>query len=133
MLYCLLLHPYNETGWNDQVLKESEAERVVRAVVHAQKTLEAGFTTVRDLGSEGAGYADVGLKTSIEKGVIPGPRMIVAGNPDAMLPKVFEESLKNDSFTGTTILVSFILQIITTYYPCFNNYLLVPISYTILY
>ena len=75
----LLLHPYNETGWNDQVLKESEAERVVRATVAARKTLEAGFTTVRDLGSEGAGYADVGLKTSIEKGIIPGPRMIVAG------------------------------------------------------
>lgn len=75
----LLLHPYNETSWNDQVLVESEAERVVRATVHARKTLEAGFTTVRDLGSEGAGYADVGLKQTIEKGVIPGPRMLVAG------------------------------------------------------
>ncbi len=75
----LLLHPYNETSWNDQVLVESEAERVVRATVHARKTLEAGFTTVRDLGSEGAGYADVGLKQSIEKGVISGPRMLVAG------------------------------------------------------
>jgi imidazolonepropionase-like amidohydrolase len=75
----LLLHPYNETGWNDQVLKESKAERVVRATVAARRTLEAGFTTVRDLGSEGAGYADVGLKKSIEKGIIPGPRMIVAG------------------------------------------------------
>ena len=75
----LLLHPYNETSWNDQVLVESEAERVVRATVHAHKTLEAGFTTVRDLGSEGAGYADVGLKQAIEKGVIPGPRMLVAG------------------------------------------------------
>ncbi|MDX2068003.1 MAG: amidohydrolase family protein [Haliscomenobacter sp.] len=75
----LLLHPYNETSWNDQVLVESEAERVVRATVHARKTLEAGFTTVRDLGSEGAGYADVGLKQSIEKGIIPGPRMLVAG------------------------------------------------------
>ena len=75
----LLLHPYNETSWNDQVLVESEAERVVRATVHARKTLEAGFTTVRDLGSEGAGYADLGLKQAIEKGVIPGPRMLVAG------------------------------------------------------
>jgi len=74
-----LLHPYNETSWNDQVLVESEAERVVRATVHARKTLEAGFTTVRDLGSEGAGYADVGLKQAIEKGIIPGPRMLVAG------------------------------------------------------
>jgi imidazolonepropionase-like amidohydrolase len=75
----LLLHPYNETSWNDQVLAESEAERVTRATVHARKTLEAGFTTVRDLGSEGAAYADVGLKKAIEKGIIPGPRMLVAG------------------------------------------------------
>lgn len=75
----LLLHPYNETSWNDQVLVESEAERVARATVHARNTLRAGFTTVRDLGSEGAGYADVGLKKAIEKGVIPGPRMLVAG------------------------------------------------------
>lgn len=75
----LLLHPYNETSWNDQVLRESHAERVARATVHARQTLLAGFTTVRDLGSEGAGYADVGLKEAIEKGVVPGPRMIVAG------------------------------------------------------
>lgn len=75
----LLLHPYNETSWNDQVLKESKAERVIRAAVHARKTLEAGFTTARDLGSEGAGYADVGIKISIDKGIIPGPRLQVAG------------------------------------------------------
>ena len=75
----LLLHPYNETSWDDQVLKESDALRVARATVHARKTLEAGFTTVRDLGSEGAGYADVGLKTAIDQGVIEGPRMLVAG------------------------------------------------------
>ena len=75
----LLLHPYDETSWNDQVLREQVAERVARAVNHARATLLAGFTTVRDLGSEGAGYADVGLKQAIEKGVIPGPRMLVAG------------------------------------------------------
>lgn len=74
----ILLHPYNETLWNDQVLKESEAERVVRATVHARNTLLAGFTTIRDLGTEGAGFADVGIKQAIEKGVIPGPRMIIA-------------------------------------------------------
>lgn len=74
----LFLHPYNEVSWNDQVLKESRAERVARATVHARNTLMAGFTTVRDLGTEGAGYDDVGLKQAIEKGVIPGPRMIVA-------------------------------------------------------
>lgn len=75
----LFLHPYNETDWNDQVLKESRAERTARAVNHAKATLLAGFTTVRDLGTEGAGFDDVGLKQSIEKGIIPGPRMIVAG------------------------------------------------------
>jgi imidazolonepropionase-like amidohydrolase len=75
----LLLHPYNETSWTDQVLVESYAERAIRGANHARKTLAAGFTTVRDLGSEGAGYVDVGLKQSIEKGVTPGPRMIVAG------------------------------------------------------
>ncbi len=75
----LLLYPYNQTSWNDQVLKESDAYRVARGTVHAKSTLMAGFTTVRDLGSEGAGYADVGLKKSIEDGVIVGPRMIVAG------------------------------------------------------
>ena len=75
----LFLHPYNETDWNDQVLKESRVERISRAVNHAKATLLAGFTTVRDLGTEGAGFDDVGLKQSIEKGIIPGPRMIVAG------------------------------------------------------
>ena len=75
----LFLHPYNETQWNDQVLKESRVERLVRAVNHAKATLMAGFTMVRDLGTEGAGYDDVGLKQSINKSLTPGPRMIVAG------------------------------------------------------
>ena len=75
----LLLHPYNETNWDDQVLRESRAERIARATVHARKTLLAGFTFVRDLGTEGADYDDVGLKTAIEKGIIIGPRMFVAG------------------------------------------------------
>src|SRR5215203_3004638 len=74
----LFLHPYNEMSWNDQVLKESHAERTVRAANHAKATLMAGFTTVRDLGTEGAMYDDVGLKESIEKGLIPGPRLIIA-------------------------------------------------------
>ncbi|GAB3293419.1 amidohydrolase family protein [Hymenobacter humi] len=74
----MLLHPYNETPWNDQVLLESQALRVARATVHAQRTLLAGFTTARDLGSEGAGYADVGLKQAINQGIVPGPRLLVA-------------------------------------------------------
>ena len=75
----LLLHPYNETPWNDQVLKESIAERAIRGAIHAQKSLMAGVTAMRDLGSEGAGYADVALKHSIVTGIIPGPRLLVAG------------------------------------------------------
>ena len=75
----ILLHPYDETSWNDQVLKESEAERSVRAANHVRSSLNAGITTMRDLGSEGAGYADVGIRDSINKGVIPGPRLLVAG------------------------------------------------------
>jgi imidazolonepropionase-like amidohydrolase len=74
----LFLHPYNETPWNDQVLREPLALRTARAVNHARATLMAGFTSIRDLGTEGAGYADVGLKQAIDQGIIPGPRLQVA-------------------------------------------------------
>ena len=73
----VLLHPYSETPWNDQVAHESEALRVARATNHLRNTLLAGFTTLRDLGTEGAGYADVGLKQAVEQGIIPGPRLLV--------------------------------------------------------
>jgi imidazolonepropionase-like amidohydrolase len=74
----ILLHPYNETVWNDQVLKEGIALRAARAVNHLHATLMAGFTTMRDLGTEGAGYADVELKQAVEQGIVPGPRLLVA-------------------------------------------------------
>jgi imidazolonepropionase-like amidohydrolase len=73
----LLLHPYNEAPWEDQVLKEPLALRVCRATNHAKSTLLAGFTTIRDLGTEGAGYADVGIKQAIDQRIVPGPRMLV--------------------------------------------------------
>ena len=73
----VLLHPYNETPWNDQVLHEGLALRAARAVNHLHATLMAGFTTIRDLGTEGAGYADVELKQAVNQGIIPGPRMLV--------------------------------------------------------
>ena len=73
----VLLHPYNEASWNDQVLKEPQALRVCRAVNHLKSNLLSGFTTIRDLGTEGAGYADVGLKQAVEQGIVPGPRMLV--------------------------------------------------------
>jgi imidazolonepropionase-like amidohydrolase len=71
----LFLH---EGSYDDQLLKESIPYRTIRAVVHARQTLEAGFTTIRDLETEGAGYADVDLKTAINQGIIPGPRMQVS-------------------------------------------------------
>lgn len=74
----LFLHPYNETLWDDQVLHEPLALRTARAVVSAEKTLAAGFTTERDLGTEGAGFADVGLRQAIDQGIVPGPRLLVA-------------------------------------------------------
>src|SRR6267378_1314656 len=73
----VLLHPYSETLWNDQVAHESLTLRVARATNHLRNTLMAGFTTIRDLGTEGAGYADVGLKQAVQQGIIPGPRMVV--------------------------------------------------------
>lgn len=94
----VLLHPYNETAWNDQVLKESEAERVARAVNHVRDSLMAGITTLRDLGSEGAGYADVGIRDAINRGIIPGPRMLVAGKAlvatGSYGPKGFHEGVE---------------------------------------
>ena len=72
----LFLHPYNETLWDDQVLKETFGFRMCEAVAHARATLAAGITTTRDLGTEGAGSGDVELKQAIEKGVVPGPRII---------------------------------------------------------
>src|SRR2546428_11746418 len=73
----VLLHPYSETTWNDQVAHEGLALRTARAVNHLRATLLAGFTTIRDLGTEGAQYADVELKEAVHQGIIPGPRMLV--------------------------------------------------------
>jgi imidazolonepropionase-like amidohydrolase len=74
----VLLHPYNETSWDDQVLKESVEYRTLLASRHAAATLQAGFTTLRDLGTEGALYADVAIKKAINDGVIAGPRLFIA-------------------------------------------------------
>src|SRR5436309_11501599 len=74
----ILLHPYSETVWNDQVAREALSLRVARATNHLRSTLMAGFTALRDLGTEGAGYADVGLKQAVQQGILPGPRLFVA-------------------------------------------------------
>lgn len=73
----VLLHPYTETVWNDQVARESLSLRIARATNHLRNTLQSGFTTIRDLGTEGAGYADVGLKQAVEQNIVPGPRLLV--------------------------------------------------------
>lgn len=94
----LFLHPYNETSWDDQVLHEALSLRTARAVVQAKATLMAGFTSERDLGTEGAGYADVGLKQAITQGVISGPRMVVSTRAivakGAYGPKGFEPGVE---------------------------------------
>jgi len=73
----IFLHPYNETLWDDQVLKEPVAYRSVLAAAHLKNTLMAGFTLLRDLGTEGAGFSDVAMKRAVEEGLIPGPRLLV--------------------------------------------------------
>jgi len=89
----LLLHAYSETPWVDQVTHESLGLRTARAVNHCRATLMAGFTTVRDLGTEGAGYADVELKQAVEQGIIPGPRILATtraiGATGSYAPKGF--------------------------------------------
>lgn len=74
----VFLHPYNETSWDDQVLKESIPLRTLRAGNHAYEALLAGFTAVRDLGTEGAEYADLGVKQAIEQGIIDGARLYIS-------------------------------------------------------
>ncbi|HEY6893919.1 MAG TPA: amidohydrolase family protein, partial [Rhodanobacteraceae bacterium] len=104
----IFLHPYNETLWNDQVLKEPLEYRTIEATLHARATLLSGFTALRDLGTEGAGYADVSMKRAIDEGLIPGPRLFVATKaivatstygpgpagfaPNVILPKGAEEA-----------------------------------------
>ena len=90
----LFLHPYDEASWDDQVLHEPLALRTARAVANARATLLAGFTSERDLGTEGAGYADVGLKAAIDQDIVEGPRLSVATRAIVALgaygPKGFE-------------------------------------------
>lgn len=105
------LHPYNEASWDDQVLKESLALRVARATAHARNTLLAGFTTVRDLGTEGALYADAGLKQAINTGIIPGPRYLIASKAivatgsyaPARTAYAYETPLGADEADGATL------------------------------
>src|SRR5690242_17425999 len=76
--HVLLQGDITSADYDEQVLKESPAYRALRASAAARRALEEGFTSIRDLGTEGAGYADVDVKRAIERGIIPGPRMQVA-------------------------------------------------------
>jgi imidazolonepropionase-like amidohydrolase len=67
-----------EGGYDAELLKQGVALRAARATVAARRALDQGFTTIRDVETEGAGYGDVGIKQAIERGYIPGPRMFVA-------------------------------------------------------
>ena len=109
----LLLHPYDEASWNDQVLYEPLALRVARATVAARTTLMAGITTERDLGTEGAGYADVGLRDAVAGDIVPGPRILavtraivargsygVKGAPEWDLPYGAEQVASPDEMEG---------------------------------
>ena len=68
----------SEGGYDVQLLKHPASFRVARAIVAARRALEQGFTTLRDVETEGAGYGDVGIKQAIEAGIIPGPRLFVS-------------------------------------------------------
>ena len=106
----LFLHPYNETSWEDQVLKDPRSYRTARAVLHAERTLKAGFTSARDLGTEGAEFDDVGLKKAINEGFILGPKLLIATkaliatgsyapkgfSPDIVVPQGAEEADGHD-------------------------------------
>jgi imidazolonepropionase-like amidohydrolase len=74
----IFLHPYAETSSLHQMRDESLVERVVRATNHVRSALMAGYTTYRDLGTEGLRDADVHFRDTVNRGIIPGPRLFVA-------------------------------------------------------
>lgn len=87
--HVLLQGDITSADYDTQLLKESIPYRTIRATVAARTALLNGFTTIRDLETEGAMYADVDLKTAIERGVVPGPRMFVSTRamaPTGMYP-----------------------------------------------
>ena len=77
----IFLHPYSEASSLNQERDESLVERVLRASNHCRAALKAGYTTYRDLGTEGLGAADINLRDAINRGIVPGPRMFVATEP----------------------------------------------------
>src|SRR4029450_8718312 len=87
--HVLLQGDITAADYDEQLLKESIPYRAIQATVSVRRALEQGFTAIRDLETEGAMYADVDVKTAIERGVIPGPRMFVSTRalaPTGMYP-----------------------------------------------
>src|SRR5215210_3202485 len=87
--HVLLQGDITAADYDEQLLKESIPYRTIRATAAARVALMNGFTTIRDLETEGAMYADVDLKTAIARGIVPGPRMFVATRamaPTGMYP-----------------------------------------------
>jgi imidazolonepropionase-like amidohydrolase len=87
--HVLLQGDITAADYDEQLLKQSIPYRAIAATAAARRALEQGFTTIRDLETEGAMYADVDLKTAVERGVVPGPRMFVATRamaPTGMYP-----------------------------------------------
>jgi imidazolonepropionase-like amidohydrolase len=76
--HILLQGDITAADYDEQLLKQSPEYRTILATVNARRALEYGFTSIRDLETEGAGYADVDVKKAINNGIIPGPRMQVA-------------------------------------------------------
>ena len=76
--HVLLQGDITAADYDEQLLKQSPEYRTILATVNARRALEYGFTSIRDLETEGAGYADADVKKAINNGVIPGPRMQVA-------------------------------------------------------
>jgi imidazolonepropionase-like amidohydrolase len=77
--HILIQGDATDQEYDDQILKEYPAHRVARAVRALKIALDHGFTTLRDLETEGMGYGDVALRDAVDEGVIPGPRLQVAG------------------------------------------------------
>ena len=87
--HVLLQGDITAADYDEQLLKQSIPYRAIQATVAARRALEQGFTSIRDLETEGAMYADVDVKMAVERGVIPGPRMFVATRamaPTGMYP-----------------------------------------------
>jgi imidazolonepropionase-like amidohydrolase len=97
----IFLHAYSEASSLNQMRDESFVERIVRATNHCRIALLAGYTTYRDLGTEGLGSADTNFRDTINRGIIPGPRLFVA--TEAIASSGGYEVRQENTIFGTTV------------------------------